>query len=310
MSDFTIVPRTEIGLDPVVRNSSGSPRRLVSYGSPASFITVHYTGVNVIWGDIGDTPAEIRSIERYAQSAGKPNEYNYVIDQDPSDLIYEYAGLYQAAHSAGENGISYGVLMLNGTNEPITERQWRKLQWLRDVLRYTQPNHAQLVRPHREMPGAATACPGTSYSQAKADAPYVPLDTGVILPKPPPPPPVVPPPVTPPPPEAGTNEGHYLVRPGDSPWKVSALLYGTGTKWPTITDANRPDTVMNPGERWKIPGFTGEWYEVKSGDSPWRILSNIFGLSGFGGMAGVAQFYEWNGGEHVLRPGERVWVRH
>lgn len=156
---YRIVKRTEIGLDPVVRSSNGSPRPAIS---KCRWLTVHYTGVNVKYGDVGDTPAEIRALENYAQSAGKPNEYNYVIGQDDDDLVYEYAGAFRAAHSEGENGMAVGVLMFNGIREAPTAKQIDKLRWLRDAvlvpMQVLQPS--PITIQHNQMPGASTSCPG------------------------------------------------------------------------------------------------------------------------------------------------------
>jgi len=303
---YRIVSRAEIGLDPVVRNSDGTPRPRMVF--PLAFETYHYTGVNVMWGDVGDTAAEILGIERYAQSAGKPNEYNVVIHQDPDDLIHQYAGEYRAAHSAGENSISHGTLLLNGINEPLTIWQIDKLKWLNQLHRFVGvSNAATLHRGHRDMPGAATACPGPHIH------PHVPMFDDIWLPPQPAPPVVVPdppkPPVPVPPPDAG-GFGYYLVTPGRTPWGISAEVYGTGTRFDDILEANAPDTTPNPGERWLVPGFDGVWYTVQPGDSPWKILTNIFGAGNFSGMRGVEQFQQWNGGaSHVIQPGERVWVR-
>jgi len=303
---FRIVSREEIGFDPVVRSSNGTPRpQLVS---PYVFMTYHYTGVNVNWGDVGDTIAEIRAIEAYAKSAGKPNEYNTVVHQDPDNLIHQYAGDFRAAHSAGENSISHGVLLLNGINEPPTYSQVRKLQWLTQLFRFTGKidNHT-VFRGHLDMPNAATACPGPLIR------PYVPYFSinynDVPEEKPPEPPPPPKPPVPVPPPDS-EEYGYYLITPGRTPWGISAEVYGTGTRFGEIMEANYPDTVPNPGERWLVPGFSGVWYTVQPGDGPWSILRNIFGEGKFNGSEGVEQFYQWNGGmDHVLHPGDKVWVR-
>lgn len=305
---FNIVTREEMGMDPVVRNSNGTPRpRLVR---PYAFMTYHYTGVNVNWGDVGDTVAEITAIERYAAKVGKPNEYNTVIHQDPDDLIHQYAGDFRAAHSAGENSISHGVLLLNGIKELPTQKQVHKVQWLTQLLRYVGLVDTQTwYRGHRDMPNAATACPGALIY------PYVQFfslnyDDVVTKPVAPDPTPEPKPPVPVPPPDSSTGFGYYLVTEGRTPWGISAEVYGTGTKYQDILDANEPDDTPNPGERWLVPGFTGTWYIVQEGDSPWRILEKIFGSGNFNGMDGVEQFYQWNGGEnHQLQPGERVWVR-
>lgn len=155
---FTIVQRHEYGLPATVTSSNGSPRPAMGQGN--RYVTYHYTGVNVTYAT-RSTPAEILKIQATFAST-KPFEYNYVIGQENDDLIYEYAGLYQAAHSAGENHDAFGFLFLNGVNEPLTDLQVRKSQWLRDQLvaqghLMTPPDQ----RPHQQMPDAATACPGT-----------------------------------------------------------------------------------------------------------------------------------------------------
>lgn len=311
-----IVTREEIGLDPVVRNSNGSPRPLVV--TPVVYVTYHWTGVNVRFGDIGDTNAEIRAIEQYASHAGKPNEYNWVFHQDPDELIHEYASGYRAAHSAGENSIAYGYLLLNGIQEPINLHQVLKLQWMNDLLRVLggRDNRTQ-DRGHRQMSGAATSCPGDD-AMSKLEhfsKPFVITQPPKPPPKPEPKPPV---PVDPP---DSPKHGYYLVTDRKTPWSISAECYGTGTRWPEIAEANLPDEVPNPGERWVVPGFDGVWTEVRTGEGPWQILNRVFGSDGWNKSTGVDQFWQWNGGDprfngrifngkrRDLQPGERVWIR-
>lgn len=313
---YEIVSRESYGLDPVVRSSNGSPRPPVI--TPAPFVTYHYTGVNVNWGDVGDTEAEIRSIEAWTAGRGIPNEYNFVFHQDDDDKIYEYAGAYRAAHSAGENSISYGYLLLNGTKEPLTPRQIDKVRWFNDVLRYVGGIDATTsLRGHKDMPGAATACPGDLIY------PNVELLNSSWPGNAPPPTPVEPPTTNPVPvaPPDAYSVGFYLVTDRKSPWSISAECYGTGTRYPDIVDANAPDTTPNPGERWVVPGFKGVWTSVKSNEGPWQILNRVFGSSGWDKDTGVDQFWQWNGGDPesggrrfngkyvALQPGERVWIR-
>ena len=124
-------------------------------------MTAHHTGNNIDY--TGKDAAEIaRQIQRVF-SASKPFEYNYVIGQEDDDRIIEFAGKFQAAHSGGENGDSFGVLFLLGVGEEITDLMIDKWRWLRDVLiadGSLSPNVEQLQ--HRQMPRAATACPGAS----------------------------------------------------------------------------------------------------------------------------------------------------
>lgn len=170
---FTILTREQIGLPPVVVGSTGVPRPPLDN---ETFVTFHYTGVSSRKYREADVAAEVRRIQA-AFSATKPFEYNYVIGQREDTKIYEFAGTYVAAHSAGENSDSFGILFLNAVGEPLTDTQVRKAQWLRDVLIYThmlRPQPEQ--RPHQWMPGAATACPGDAIMARLGDLvkPYTP----------------------------------------------------------------------------------------------------------------------------------------
>lgn len=169
---FRIVPRTEIGLPETVTNANGTPR-------PPLFnerwVTFHYTGVSSRGYATADVAAEVLRIQQVF-SATKPFEYNYVIGQTDDESIYEFAGTFQAAHSAGENADSFGILFLNAVGEPLTATQIAKAQWLRDVLIFVgslQVNPDQ--RPHRWMPDAATACPGDIIMESLPELvkPYV-----------------------------------------------------------------------------------------------------------------------------------------
>jgi N-acetyl-anhydromuramyl-L-alanine amidase AmpD len=48
------------------------------------------------------------------------------------------AGAFEAAHCRGRNATSYGVLFLNGTNDPCTDAQVASFRWLIDVLKWVQ----------------------------------------------------------------------------------------------------------------------------------------------------------------------------
>jgi hypothetical protein len=154
---YRIVPRTEIGLPAEVRGSTGALRPPL-HDEP--MLTAHYTGVSSRSYTTADVAREVVRIQEIFYTT-KPFEYNYVIGQAEDDKIYEFAGKFQAAHSAGENSIAFGVLLLNGVNDPVTPTQIRKFQWLRDVL--IADGSLQAVvdqRRHKDMPGASTQCAG------------------------------------------------------------------------------------------------------------------------------------------------------
>jgi N-acetyl-anhydromuramyl-L-alanine amidase AmpD len=151
----TIIPRTGAGLSAVVRGFNRiSKRPLLAKEIP--LIVCHYTGVKKRYASL-DTAAQIRSIDRW-----KPNEYNYVIDQ--AGVVWEFSGEYQAAHCAGYNDRSYGVLFLNGTEEPLTDAQLAAFKFLTGALMWTNRVFERAwVVGHRQI--AATACPGPVYDR-------------------------------------------------------------------------------------------------------------------------------------------------
>jgi peptidoglycan hydrolase-like protein with peptidoglycan-binding domain len=156
---YIIVPRTAIGLSAKVYNSDGATLRpLLQPNRP--MVVVHYTGPGV-WAN-KDTAQVIRSIQAWAQSVGKPNEYNWVVDQ--AGRIFEYAGKYRAAHCTNYNDLSHGVLFLNGVTEPTNPRQIIAFRWLRDMWLKPQGMVAPDVKtvPHRDLALTTThtPCPG------------------------------------------------------------------------------------------------------------------------------------------------------
>jgi len=110
--------------------------------------------------------------EAIADASLKSFEYNYVIPvgQNGVSHVWEYSGLYQGAHSFGENDLSFGVIFLLGVDnfgkvnqlwQPISPEMIYGMRWLRTKLRkegWIAPDHRFL--PHQYMPEAATVCPG------------------------------------------------------------------------------------------------------------------------------------------------------
>lgn len=155
-------------------------------------ITCHYPGAPVgksYAGDamLGDVKKKIylHNMQKYAQGAGKSFEYNYLIFMDGE--VWEYAGDFLAAHSAGDNAEAYGVQFVNGQDDTCTGEQIYAFRWLRDIHLKSRQRLALscATTPHREMPGAQTACPGD-----RAIMPYIGQLRLPHNPSPPPPPPV------------------------------------------------------------------------------------------------------------------------
>lgn len=234
---FQVIPRTEIGLSAQVLNSHGNPRPRLA---DCPYLVVHYTGVRLHYPD-RDVPATIRQLEAWTALRFIPNEYNYVIGQPDDDNVYEYAGPYQAAHCKGHNHHSIGVLMLNGIDEELSDTQIDKLRWLRDyVLKgYGVVRLDVDQRPHREMPGAATACPGESIMSRWPEL-LTPWDGGA--------------PDTPPP-APTAHVLHTTVRPGDGWYSIARRVYGTSDvadNADALAVAN--PSVIHPGDIVVVPG--------------------------------------------------------
>ena len=172
------VPRSTWGGTPT--SNSGTVRLPLAF--PVPTITVHYTGSPKIarastWSAKDFMP----DFQRIALASGKSFEYNYVIPprSDGSAQVWEYAGTYQAAHSAGENAVAIGVLMCIGVDnhpsyktydptkatvwEPLSDGMVEAYRWLRDEhLKHIGAVAVPAQTPHRNMPDANTACPGNA----------------------------------------------------------------------------------------------------------------------------------------------------
>lgn len=240
---YRIVPRGDIGLDPVVRSSTGAPRPKLGL---EPWITLHQPGTDVRYADRGDTAAEILAIESSVAKRKMPNMYNYVIHQDPDDLVHEYAGPHQGAHSGGENSQAVGVLFLNGNSERVTPLQIEKFRWLVWVLQvFTVVSKNVTILGHDDMPGASTACPWNVIPRSELWRLRLPWE-----PAPPPPPP-------PPPAPVPVFSGLFTyVKAGDGYWSIARRVYGTARLADDVAalqqaNNNKP---LKVGDRVAVPG--------------------------------------------------------
>lgn len=151
---------------PAPHNNNGTTLRpLLAPLRPT--ITCHYPGAPVGRSYAGDAmqgdvkkKTYLHNMQRYAQGAGKSFEYNYLLFMDGE--VWEYAGDYLAAHSAGDNAESYGCQFVNGQDDPCSGEQIYSFRWLRDIHLKSRKRLALTcaTTPHCEMPGASTSCPG------------------------------------------------------------------------------------------------------------------------------------------------------
>jgi hypothetical protein len=189
------ISRASWSTNPPTSNSGAVRPKLAL---PVPTITRHYTG-SPVSRKASEWPAKewMPWFQSVALASGKSYEYNYVIPPraDGTAQIWEYAGTYQAAHSAGENHIAVGVLFAIGVNnhpsyqsydptrptqwEPLTDPMVEAYRYLRDEILSRQgiihPVYVAEVE-HQNMPGAATACPGMEVIGRRIDLnqPYTP----------------------------------------------------------------------------------------------------------------------------------------
>lgn len=152
-------------------NVSGSPRPKLKLDLPIH--TIHYTGINPsqigysggdgVFDSIEDYFSFLRRLEEIARASGKPFEYNTMIPvmADNSSHVVAYADEYQAAHSAGENTFSHGTQFSTGVDQDLNGGAAFAFQWWNAVLLASHRLASDsVILPHKEMPDAATACPG------------------------------------------------------------------------------------------------------------------------------------------------------
>src|SRR5690606_38779261 len=77
--------------------------------------------------------------------------------------LAEYAGLYEAAHSKGNNSTSIGVVFYNAVGEPPTPAQIEAFRFLRRHLVEVGALTADhQVKKHKDMGTTVTPCPGAA----------------------------------------------------------------------------------------------------------------------------------------------------
>ncbi len=82
--------------------------------------------------------------------------------------------------------------------------------------------------------------------------------------------------------EEVASKGDYIVKKGDSLWKIAFRTYGVGYSWVEIWKENNiedPDRLLI-GQKLKLPDLTvvrADSYVVVGGDSLWKISVKVYG---------------------------------
>jgi hypothetical protein len=206
-------------------------------------LTIHHT--------VSPPDRSIESIAAYhVDSNGWPGiGYHFVIKD--TGIIYQTNYLTTKSYHAGssapgdENLISVGIALQGDfTNAPPPQAQ---LDAARDLVAYLENELPTVtaVLGHRQMPGAATACPGATWQS------WLPYITGddIVIPPPPPPP--------------AKKYSTSFMRGEAGIWRVIRRADGSGEDvWELPLSGNGDVRVKNRSE--------GEWYEYHS-DGVYRM---------------------------------------
>lgn len=181
----------------VPTSTSGATRPLMQMNRP--YHTVHYTGLQSrqIWFSgpggvflsIEDVYRFVNRLEEVARGSGKPFEYNTVIPvmHDGSAHVLAYSDEYVAAHSAGENTLAHGTLLVTGVGQDLNAGAILAFRWWNAILRASgRLSESSMITPHQDMPDARTACPGSKVMSRLQElrVPYVKPGSPLPPPKP------------------------------------------------------------------------------------------------------------------------------
>lgn len=124
-----------------------------------STIFVHHTVTRAT----GDPCADMRHLEGVLAARGLAPGYSFVFH--PSGVVLVGAGPNKGAHTAGQNGSSYGFSFLGNYDEsppgwPMFASAGFVLNLLRWMGRLPADLGATRILGHQDAPGARTACPG------------------------------------------------------------------------------------------------------------------------------------------------------
>lgn len=115
-------------------------------------------------------------------------------------------------------------------------------------------------------------------------------------------------PIGPPPDVVAVDSGRYWMQRGDSPIRVTNLVYGAGSDWNRLV----PTTPAAPGfgaadHLIELPGIAGVITTVRPGDRAWSLIGRL--CPGSNPAELLDRFQLFNGGPHrVLQPGDVVFI--
>lgn len=114
------------------------------------------------------------------------------------------------------------------------------------------------------------------------------------------------PPVAPDSPER-VDHGLYLVRQGDSPYRVESLVYGgTGAEW---AEHFSVEQFSEWGHRIQLPDLPGVVTKVLPGEGAYATIKRMYPAHSPYDPGRLRRFHDLNGGpNHVLHPGDIVFL--
>ena len=138
-------------------------------------IVVHHTA--------GATDQSVESIHNYHKRERKWIGIGYNLIQTDDGEWHAGRGLdKQGAHASGYNDTSIGICLTGNFDvNSVPDDRWRSLVKMCRYLMERYGLTSEDVVGHRELPGAATACPGLDMDALRKELNYTPQDGGAAL---------------------------------------------------------------------------------------------------------------------------------
>ena len=125
-------------------------------------IIVHWSATPAGWyaaRPVEDVLAEIDRMHRERTPPFRMVGYHCLIHK-PGTSIQGREDSAVGAHAVGHNATSLGVCVIGGPNDPWTPEQWAALEAYIHEKKALYGIKDDRILGHRDMPGAATLCPG------------------------------------------------------------------------------------------------------------------------------------------------------
>lgn len=159
-----IIPRSEWATGKSGSNGRFGTVRAITCHWPADGIRNHSADYNAV-------KRALQGYQRYHKNTRGWVDIGYNFAIDKAGRVWEGRGLHNVgAHAASKanpraNTTRIGVIFILGPGDTVSPEMWARFLELRDYILKTHPQ-ATKIEGHRQVPGAATTCPGPAVMAA------------------------------------------------------------------------------------------------------------------------------------------------